>query len=138
MTGDNHQALDAFLERVRARDPMQPEFHQAVEEVLRSIWPFVEHHPKYHDHGLLERFVEPERIIVFRVPWTDDQGRASVNAGLQVPMSNAIGPIEVSGKGIAGGAGPFRPVACGHGPFREPVRPMARERAAASRRAGSG
>jgi len=85
-------ALDAFLGRIRARDPMQPEFHQAVEEVLRSIWPFVEDNPRYQDHALLERLVEPERVIMFRVPWTDDNGRVHVNRGFRVQMNSAIGP----------------------------------------------
>jgi glutamate dehydrogenase (NADP+) len=94
LRGDDHQALDGFLERLKARDPVQPEFHQAVEEVLRSIWPFVRQHPKYQDHALLERLVEPERVIMFRVPWTDDHGAVQVNRGFRVQMSSAIGPYK--------------------------------------------
>ena len=56
------ESVESFLARLKKRDPDQPEFHQAVEEVLRSIWPFVQQHPKYQDHALLERLVEPERI----------------------------------------------------------------------------
>jgi glutamate dehydrogenase (NADP+) len=92
LSADHAQTFAAFLDHVRGRDPLQLEFHQAVEEVLRSIWPFVERHPKYQDHALLERLVEPERVIQFRVPWIDDRGRVHVNRGFRVQMSSAIGP----------------------------------------------
>lgn len=62
------QSVDAFLERLKRRDPDQPEFHQAVEEVLRSLWPFLEANPHYLEAGIIERIVEPERAILFRVP----------------------------------------------------------------------
>jgi len=94
LKGDTTQQLDAFLDRIKSRDPMQPEFHQAVEEVLRSIWPFVHTNPRYQDHALLERLVEPERVIMFRVPWVDDQGQVQVNRGFRVQMSSAIGPYK--------------------------------------------
>ncbi|RFA32693.1 NADP-specific glutamate dehydrogenase [Alkalilimnicola ehrlichii] len=86
--------LQAFLAYVRERDPDQPEFLQAVEETMRSVWPFIERHPRYRDMGLLERLVEPERIITFRVPWVDDQGRVHVNRGYRVQMNSAIGPYK--------------------------------------------
>ena len=89
----NH-SLDAFLDKVRHRDPGQPEFHQAVEEILVSLWPFVEQHPKYLKSGLLDRLVEPERIIIFRVPWIDDRGQVRVNRGYRVQMNSAIGPYK--------------------------------------------
>lgn len=88
------QSIDAFLERVRLRDPDQPEFHQAVEEVLRTLWPFLEANPRYLQAGILERIVEPERVIMFRVPWVDDKGQLHVNRGYRVQMSSAIGPYK--------------------------------------------
>ena len=88
------QSVDSFLERLKRRDPDQPEFHQAVEEVLRSLWPFLEANPRYQQAGILERIVEPERAILFRVPWVDDQGRVRVNRGFRVQMSSAIGPYK--------------------------------------------
>jgi len=87
-------SLEAFLQHIRSRDPNQPEFHQAVEEVLTSLWPFLESKPKYRSEGLLERLVEPERVILFRVPWVDDQGKVQVNRGFRVQMSSAIGPYK--------------------------------------------
>lgn len=88
------QTIDAFLERIRQRDPHQPEFHQAVEEVLRTLWPFLEANPRYLKAGVLERIVEPERVIIFRVPWVDDKGALQVNRGYRVQMSSAIGPYK--------------------------------------------
>ncbi len=88
------QSVDAFLERLKRRDPDQPEFHQAVEEVLRSLWPFLEANPHYLEAGIIERIVEPERAILFRVPWVDYQGRVRVNRGYRVQMSSAIGPYK--------------------------------------------
>ncbi|MCK0538579.1 NADP-specific glutamate dehydrogenase [Alcanivorax quisquiliarum] len=86
--------LDEFLQRLRQRDPDQPPFHQAVEEVLRSLWPFLAENPKYMKHGLLERLAEPERVIIFRVPWQDDKGNVHVNRGYRVQMNSAIGPYK--------------------------------------------
>ena len=86
--------LEQFLERVRARDPQQPEFHQAVREVMESVWPFVEAHPEYADDGLLDRIVEPERVIQFRVSWVDDAGAVHVNRAWRVQHSSAIGPYK--------------------------------------------
>jgi glutamate dehydrogenase (NADP+) len=88
------QSLDAFLEYIRRRDPLQPEFHQAVEEVMQSLWTFVRKNPRYARHGLLQRLVEPERVILFRVPWVDDQGETHVNRGYRVQMNSAIGPYK--------------------------------------------
>ena len=86
--------VDAFLARLKRRDSEQPEFHQAVEEVLRSLWPFLEANPHYRDAGILERMVEPERVILFRVPWVNDAGQVQVNRGYRVQMSSAIGPYK--------------------------------------------
>ncbi len=89
-----YESLDSFLTYIRGRDPLQPEFHQAVEEVLQSLWSFVQANPKYLRHGLLERIVEPERVILFRVPWVDDSGTTHVNRGYRVQMNSAIGPYK--------------------------------------------
>ncbi|WP_421201173.1 NADP-specific glutamate dehydrogenase [Aeromonas enteropelogenes] len=83
-----------FLAQVASRNPHQPEFIQAVSEVLTSIWPYVERHPRYLQHGLLERLVEPERLIQFRISWVDDQGQVQVNRGYRVQHSSAIGPFK--------------------------------------------
>ena len=83
-----------FLEVVKARDPHQPEFMQAVKEVMTSLWPFVQKNPQYASHGLLERLVEPERVIQFRVSWVDDHGQVQVNRAFRIQHSNAIGPFK--------------------------------------------
>ncbi|TBU78691.1 NADP-specific glutamate dehydrogenase [Phytopseudomonas daroniae] len=87
-------SVDRFLDRLKQRDPDQPEFHQAVEEVLRSLWPFLEANPHYLEAGIVERIVEPERAVLFRVPWVDDAGRVQVNRGFRVQMNSAIGPYK--------------------------------------------
>lgn len=88
------QSLSSFLESVQKRDPSQPEFLQAVREVFTSLWPFLEQNAKYRDQALLERFVEPERVIQFRVCWVDDQGKVQVNRAWRVQFSSAIGPFK--------------------------------------------
>jgi len=85
---------EAFLARVKARDPHQPEFHQAVEEVVHSLWPFIQKRPRYVSAALLDRMVEPERVIQFRIAWVDDRGRVQVNRGYRVQMNSAIGPYK--------------------------------------------
>jgi len=87
-------SVDLFLERLKQRDPHQPEFHQAVEEVLRSLWPFLQANPRYLEAGIVERLVEPERAVLFRVPWVDDAGRVQVNRGFRIQMNSAIGPYK--------------------------------------------
>ena len=87
-------SLESFLSHIKQRDPDQPEFHQAVEEVLRTLWPFLEDNPKYMQAGILERIVEPERVIMFRVPWVDDAGKVHVNRGFRIQMNSAIGPYK--------------------------------------------
>lgn len=87
-------AVEAFMEKVKARDPNQPEFHQAVHEVADSLMPFIEANPKYKEAKILERIAEPERAIIFRVPWTDDDGNIHVNRGFRVEMNSAIGPYK--------------------------------------------
>ncbi|MBN2575043.1 MAG: NADP-specific glutamate dehydrogenase [Deltaproteobacteria bacterium] len=82
------------IEMVRARDPGQPEFHQAVTEVLESLEPALQRYPKYEQNKILERIVEPERQIMFRVPWLDDEGQVQVNRGYRVEFSSALGPYK--------------------------------------------
>jgi glutamate dehydrogenase (NADP+) len=86
--------LDSFMHALKERDPDQPEFHQAVHEVVESVWPLVADDPRYRDSGLLQRMVEPERVIQFRVVWVDDKGQVQVNRGYRVQMSSAIGPYK--------------------------------------------
>ena len=88
------ESVDDFLARLKQRDPAQPEFHQAVEEVLRTLWPFLEANPHYLNAGILERMVEPERAVLFRVSWVDDQGKVQVNRGYRIQMNSAIGPYK--------------------------------------------
>lgn len=86
--------LNALFQKIKQRDPNQPEFHQAVEEVFGSLQPFLAKNPKYTEMGLLERIVEPERVISFRVSWVDDKGQVQVNRGYRVQMNSAIGPYK--------------------------------------------
>ena len=87
-------SLDEFLGKIAQRDAHQPEFLQAVREVFTSIWPFLEANPKYRSEALLERLVEPERAIQFRVAWTDDKGQVQVNRAFRVQFNSAIGPFK--------------------------------------------
>lgn len=87
-------SLENFLGYVAERNPGQPEFLQAVTEVMESLWPFIEQHPHYAEQGLLERLVEPERILMFRVAWVNDLGAVQVNRGYRIQHSAAIGPYK--------------------------------------------
>ena len=89
-----NEYLNGLMERVIARDPDQPEFHQAVREVLTSLSPVVDKHPEYIAEGVMDSLVEPERVIKFRVPWEDDQGKVHVNRGFRVQFNSAIGPYK--------------------------------------------
>ena len=89
-----YTSVGQFLEQVAQRNPGQPEFLQAVTEVMESLWPFIEKNPKYADNALLERLVEPERIIQFRVSWQDDKGQVQVNRAFRIQHSMAIGPYK--------------------------------------------
>lgn len=89
-----YSKMSDFLDYVKTRDQYQPEFLQAVEEVMISLWPFIEKHPEYADYGLLERLIEPERVIQFRVAWMDDQGHTQVNRAFRVQYNSAIGPYK--------------------------------------------
>ncbi|MBR4467583.1 MAG: NADP-specific glutamate dehydrogenase, partial [Clostridia bacterium] len=86
--------LARVYEDVKKRNPNEPEFLQAVKEVLLSLEPVVEANPGLEKEGLMERLVEPERMIVFRVPWTDDSGKVRVNRGFRVQFNSAIGPYK--------------------------------------------
>jgi glutamate dehydrogenase (NADP+) len=82
------------MERVKAKNPAEPEFHQAVQEVLESVVLVLDKHPEYRKAKILERIIEPERVIMFRVPWEDDQGNIHVNRGFRIEMNSAIGPYK--------------------------------------------
>ncbi|MGZ3853526.1 MAG: NADP-specific glutamate dehydrogenase [Flavisolibacter sp.] len=87
-------AVDKFMELVERRNPHQPEFYQAVYEVAMNVIPYIEEHPQYKKAAILERIIEPERIIIFRVPWIDDKGNYRVNRGYRIQMNSAIGPYK--------------------------------------------
>ena len=89
-----YASVHAFLEHVAQRNPGQPEFHQAVGEVMESLWPFIQRQPKYAEQGLLDRLVEPERIVMFRISWVNDHGDVQVNRGYRIQHSSAIGPYK--------------------------------------------
>ena len=86
--------VEKVFQSVKRRDPDQPEFHQAVWEVLESLEPVLEAHPEYADAGIVSRIVEPERMIQFRVPWVDDEGNTHVNRGFRIQFNGAIGPYK--------------------------------------------
>ncbi len=86
--------INKILTQVKAKNPNEPEFHQAVEEVCESLEPVITRHPEYKNARILERIVEPERIVIFRVPWMDDQGEIHINRGYRVQMNSAIGPYK--------------------------------------------
>ncbi len=86
--------MESILKTIEARDPGQTEFHQAVGEVMESIQPVLEKNPEYRHAKILDRIVEPERIIIFRVPWLDDRGEIHVNRGFRIEMNGALGPYK--------------------------------------------
>ncbi|GCD77506.1 glutamate dehydrogenase [Thermaurantimonas aggregans] len=94
MSSKYQAQIDAFMAQVRAKNPHEPEFLQAVQEVAETVIPFIEENPKYKQHKILERIVEPERVIIFRVPWIDDKGEVQVNRGYRVQFNSAIGPYK--------------------------------------------
>ncbi|MET0963495.1 MAG: NADP-specific glutamate dehydrogenase [Noviherbaspirillum sp.] len=89
-----YASVHQFLQYVGGRNPGQPEFLQAVTEVMESVWPYIEKYPEYAEQGLLERLVEPERAVLFRVSWVDDHGQVQVNRGYRIQHSMAIGPYK--------------------------------------------
>ncbi|WP_027362896.1 NADP-specific glutamate dehydrogenase [Desulfospira joergensenii] len=86
--------MGTIMDIVTARDPYEKEFHQAVTEVVESVKPVLDRNPEYRHAGIIERIVEPERVIQFRVPWVDDQGKVQVNRGFRIQMNSAIGPYK--------------------------------------------
>ena len=94
MSNKFQSQIDAFMEGVRAKNPNEAEFLQAVEEVAETVIPFIEDHPKYKEAKVLERMAEPERVIMFRIPWLDDQGQTQINRGYRVEFNSAIGPYK--------------------------------------------
>src|SRR5690349_20899528 len=86
--------IDAFMAKVKKRNPGEPEFHQAVWEVAMTVIPYIEQHPEYDKAKILERMAEPERVITFRVPWIDDKGEFQINRGFRIQMNSAIGPYK--------------------------------------------
>ncbi len=88
------QELQEFMAKIKARNPNEPEFHQAVMEVVESLIPYIEENPHYKHAKILERMAEPERVIIFRVPWMDDKGEIQINKGYRIEMNSAIGPYK--------------------------------------------
>jgi glutamate dehydrogenase (NADP+) len=95
MAGRDFSAkVNAFMDKIIKKNPAEPEFHQAVSEVAESVMPFLEDHPIYQEAKILERIAEPERVIMFRVPWMNDKGEVQVNRGFRIEMNSAIGPYK--------------------------------------------
>ena len=94
MSSKYQKQIDAFITEVKLKDAHEPEFIQAVHEVAEAIIPFMNENPRYNSSKLLERIVEPERVIMFRVPWLDDDGKVQVNRGFRVEFNSAIGPYK--------------------------------------------
>jgi glutamate dehydrogenase (NADP+) len=94
MSNVYEQKVNDFMAKVIAKNPSEVEFHQAVHEVVETIIPFIEENPQYKEAKILERLVEPERVIMFRVPWLDDKGDVQVNRGFRIEMNSAIGPYK--------------------------------------------
>lgn len=86
--------MSEILALIKERDPDQKEFHQAVQEIVDSVKPVLDQNPEYRQARIMERITEPERLIIFRVPWVDDSGRVQVNRGYRIEMSSAIGPYK--------------------------------------------
>ena len=89
-----YKSFQEFSTYVAERNPVQPEFIQAVKEVMESLWPFITENPRYAEHGVLDRLVEPERVIIFRVAWVDDHNEVKVNRGYRIQHSSSIGPYK--------------------------------------------
>ncbi len=89
-----NEYVSSLMDGVRAKNPAEPEFHQAVLEVAESLVPVLDRHPEYRGAKILERILEPERVILFRVPWVDDQGEVQINRGFRIQMNSAIGPYK--------------------------------------------
>ena len=86
--------MNEFLDSVKTKNPHEVEFHQAVHEVVETLWDFVSDNPHYQYNSILERITEPERVLMFRVPWMDDKGKIHVNKGYRIEFNSAIGPYK--------------------------------------------
>ncbi|MEY2579082.1 MAG: glutamate dehydrogenase, partial [Verrucomicrobiota bacterium] len=86
--------VSALMAEVKAKNPGEPEFHQAVQEVVESLALVLDQHPEYRKAKIIERIIEPERVIMFRVPWQDDEGELHVNRGFRIQMNSSIGPYK--------------------------------------------
>src|SRR4029077_4986170 len=86
--------IEQVMAQVKAKNPAEPEFHQAVQEVFDSLRLALQRHPEYREGKILERIVEPERVMMFRVPWFDDQGKIQINRGFRIEMNSAIGAYK--------------------------------------------
>lgn len=93
-TNVKYSSVDSFMDMVVKKNPAQEEFHQAVREVVETLWDFVNENPIYLEKNILERIIEPERVIIFRIPWQDDNGNIHVNRGFRVEFNSAIGPYK--------------------------------------------
>ena len=89
-----YPSIDSFLEKIKKDNNGEVEFHQAVHEVVESIWSYLQNNPQYFHSGILERIVEPERVIIFRVPWRNDLGETKVNRGYRVEFNSSLGPYK--------------------------------------------
>src|ERR1700730_17496016 len=98
MTAPREENMTEFvaplLAEVQAKNPVEPEFHQAVQEVAESLAVVLDRHPEYRHAKILERIIEPERVLMFRVPWQDDRGEVQINRGFRIEMNSAIGPYK--------------------------------------------
>ena len=94
LSGDMKQEIDGFMNGLIKRNPGEPEFQQAVQEVTETLMPFICEHQKYRDAQILERMTEPDRVIIFRVSWEDDQGNIRANRAWRVQFNNSIGPYK--------------------------------------------
>src|SRR5258707_6623437 len=86
--------IEQVMISVKAKNPAEPEFHQAVQEVADSLTLVLDRHPEYRHNKILERIIEPERVLMFRVPWVDDRGAVQINRGFRIEMNSAIGPYK--------------------------------------------
>ena len=89
-----YKSIEEFMGLVKSKNKGEVEFHQAVHEVIESLWDFLKDHPHYLHAKVLDRMIEPERVIQFRVPWTNDRGDVEVNRGFRVEFNSAIGPYK--------------------------------------------
>ena len=89
-----YSSVEDFMAMVEHKNPNEPEFHQAVHEVVESLWGFLQDNQDYIYSGVMQRVVEPERVIMFRVPWRNDKGDAEVNRGYRIEFNSALGPYK--------------------------------------------